>query len=34
VPALYEPFPFDRNGEEPPGQPPFFMIPLCRLDEG
>ena len=30
VPALYEPFPFDRNGEERPGEPPYFSIPLCR----
>jgi hypothetical protein len=34
VPVLYQPFPFDRNGEEPPGQPPFFSIPLCRSAEG
>ncbi len=34
VPALYEPFPFDRNGEEPPGQPPYFTIPLCRTRDG
>jgi hypothetical protein len=34
VPALYEPFPFDRNGEEPPGQPPYFSIPLCRYTDG
>jgi hypothetical protein len=34
VPALYEPFPFDRNGEEGPGEPPFFQIPICREAEG
>jgi hypothetical protein len=34
VPALYEPFPFDRNGEERPGEPPFFMLPLCRYEGG
>jgi hypothetical protein len=34
VPALYEPFPFDRNGEERPGEPPFFAIPLCRTQAG
>ena len=28
---LHEPFPFDRNGEERPGEPPFFTLPLCRL---
>src|SRR5262249_55149568 len=31
VPALYEPFPFDRNGEEGPGEPPYVQIPICRL---
>jgi TfdA family taurine catabolism dioxygenase TauD len=34
VPALYEPFPFDRNGEERPGDPPFFTLPLCRYADG
>jgi hypothetical protein len=34
VAALYEPFPFDRNGEERPGEPPFFSIPLCRYADG
>jgi len=34
VPVLYEPFPFDRNGEERPGEPPFFTLPLCRYAEG
>jgi len=34
VSVLYEPFPFDRNGEERPGEPPFFMLPLCRYAEG
>lgn len=34
VPALYEPFPFDRNGEERPGEPPFFSIPICRYADG
>ena len=32
--ALYEPFPFDRNGEEGPGEPPYFMLPLCRQADG
>jgi hypothetical protein len=32
VPVLYQPFPFDRNGEERPGEPPFFSIPLCRQE--
>lgn len=34
VPALFEPFPFDRNGEERPGEPPFFSLPLCRHQDG
>ena len=34
VPVLYEPFPFDRNGEERPGEPPFFSLPLCRYTDG
>jgi hypothetical protein len=32
--TLHEPFPFDRNGEERPGEPPYFMLPLCRYAEG
>ena len=31
--VLHEPFPFDRNGEERPGEPPYFLLPLCRLPE-
>jgi len=34
VPVLFEPFPFDRNGEERPGEPPFFSLPLCRTQDG
>jgi hypothetical protein len=34
VATLYEAFPFDRNGEERPGEPPFFSIPLCRYGDG
>jgi hypothetical protein len=34
APVLYEPFPFDRNGEERPGEPPYFTIPLCRHADG
>ena len=34
VPVLYEPFPFDRNGEERAGEPPFFLLPLCRSADG
>jgi hypothetical protein len=32
--TLYQPFPFDRNGEEGPGEPPYFTLPLCRLSNG
>jgi hypothetical protein len=32
--VLHEPFPFDRNGEEKPGEPPFFTLPVCRLAGG
>jgi hypothetical protein len=34
VPTLHEPFPFDRNGEEGPGEPPFFSLPICREADG
>lgn len=34
VATLYQPFPFDRNGEEGPGQPPYFELPLCRYEAG
>jgi TfdA family taurine catabolism dioxygenase TauD len=34
VPALYQPFPFDRNGEEGPGEPPYFQVPICREADG
>jgi glycerol uptake facilitator-like aquaporin len=32
--TLHEPFPFDRNGEERPGEPPFFSLPICRETDG
>jgi hypothetical protein len=32
--VLHEPFPFDRNGEEKPGEPPYFVLPVCREAEG
>jgi hypothetical protein len=32
--VLHEPFPFDRNGEERPAEPPYFTIPLCRYADG
>jgi hypothetical protein len=34
VATLHEPFPFDRNGEEGPGEPPYFELPICRETEG
>jgi hypothetical protein len=34
VSTLHEPFPFDRNGEEGPGQPPYFELPICREIDG
>jgi hypothetical protein len=34
VPVLYEPFPFDANDQERPGERPFFSIPLCRYERG
>lgn len=33
VPALFAPLPFDRNGEEKPGEPPYFLLPPCRVQE-
>lgn len=31
--VLYSPMPWDRNGEEPPGQPPYFeLAPLTDID--
>jgi Taurine catabolism dioxygenase TauD, TfdA family len=34
VSTLHEPFPFDRNGEEGPGEPPYFALPICRQAGG
>jgi hypothetical protein len=34
VPVLYEPFAWDRNGEEPEGQPAFFSLPICSNPGG
>ncbi len=34
VPLLYEPFWFDRNDEQAPGEPPAFPLPLCRWQDG
>lgn len=32
VPTLFEPFPFDRNEEQAPGEAPFFEFPICGRD--
>jgi len=32
VPLLFEPFHFDRNEEQAPGEPPTFALPLCFWD--
>ncbi len=32
VPLCFEPFPFDRNEEQAPGESPFFEFPLCAFD--
>jgi hypothetical protein len=34
APVLFEPFPFDTQGQHKPGGQPWFELPLCRLDEG
>ena len=31
---LFQPFPFDRNDEQPPGEAPFFQLPLGRYENG
>lgn len=32
VPVLFEPFPFDTQGQHKPGQQPWFDLPICRWD--
>jgi len=32
--ALYEPFPWDRNDEQSPGEDPFFMLPVFNDVDG
>jgi len=32
VPLLFEPFHFDRNEEQGPGEPPTFTLPLCHWE--
>lgn len=34
VPVLFQPFPFDTQGQHKPGQKPWFDLPLCRWTEG
>jgi Taurine catabolism dioxygenase TauD, TfdA family len=34
IDTLYEPFPFDRNDEQAPGEPPYWSLPLCAFDAG
>jgi len=31
VPHLYEPFYWDRNEEQAPGEAPYFALPICRI---
>jgi hypothetical protein len=32
VPLLFEPFHFDRNEEQAPGEAPTFQLPICHFD--
>ena len=34
APLLFEPFHWDRNEEQGPGEDPFFQLPICRFHEG
>jgi hypothetical protein len=34
IPTLFQPFPFDRQGQEGPGEPGWFEFPVCRMSEG
>jgi len=34
VPLLYEPFHWDRNDEQPAGEPPTFALPICGYRDG
>ena len=34
APTLFEPFPFDTQGQHKPGGRPWFDLPLCRYAEG
>jgi hypothetical protein len=32
IPVLFDPFPFDTQGQHKPGQRPWFDLPICRWD--
>jgi hypothetical protein len=34
VALLYEPFYWDRNEEQRPGEPPYFVLPICFFNDG
>lgn len=34
APTLFEPFPFDTQGQHKPGSNPWFELPLCRYADG
>ena len=34
APVLFSPFPFDRQGQQKPGEAPWFETPLCRMANG
>jgi hypothetical protein len=34
LPYLYEPMAVDWRGDEPPGEPPWYMVPIFSLAEG
>ena len=34
APVLFEDFPFDTQGQHKPGGRPWFMLPLCRFEDG
>lgn len=33
IELLYQPMYFDRNNEQPPGEPPFFPLPICHIHQ-
>ncbi len=34
VPLLFEQYPFDRNEEDREGEDPYFLFPICRVENG